>query len=300
MSQPEMPSDGLRAGPHPDSGAEDEPRGADYRTPGAPAAPWAELRFPRGQLSVGERDRMLGDTRDVSFRVAVRGYNRAEVDRYVKGVNMLIAQLEISSAPESAVKHALDEVSEEASEILHRAHQSAQELAARSRVSADDRLRQAEQDAREIRESAEREAEESHETATKEAHALREAATQEAQKLRETGLGEVDAMRDAATRKVSEIRATTLRETRQLRAGTERDAEELQASARREADEVLEEAQRRARELTESAERMWRERRRLIEDITALGAQLLAIGEAEGERFQSLGRDVTGSDEPGD
>ena len=48
-------------------------------------------------------------------------------------MNRVIAELEISSSPEAAVRHALDEVSEETRELLQRAHQTAEEITARSR-----------------------------------------------------------------------------------------------------------------------------------------------------------------------
>src|ERR1700751_3705277 len=59
--------------------------------------------------------------RDVSFRTAVRGYERREVDRYVERANHLIAELEITRSPESAVRHALERVGEQTSGILQRA-----------------------------------------------------------------------------------------------------------------------------------------------------------------------------------
>jgi DivIVA domain-containing protein len=232
----------------------------------------------RGQLSAGERDRMVSEARDVRFSIVMRGYSRADVDRYVKEVNRLIAELEISSSPESAVRHALEEVSEETRDILQRAHQTAEEITARSRAKADDRLAQAEQQVREIHETAER----------------------EAKQMREEIAHEVATLRDAAKREVSELKETTLRETRRLRAASERDAEELLINTRREADETLDEAESRVRELTHSADAIWRERRRVIEDITALGSQLLAIGEAEGgKRYPRGGYDATFSERRG-
>ncbi|MGB8878773.1 MAG: hypothetical protein WCD11_20815, partial [Solirubrobacteraceae bacterium] len=69
---------------------------------------------------------------------------------------------------------------------------------------------------------------------------------------------------------------------------------EMRESARRDAEETIEEAETRARELARSAEAIWRERRRLIEDMRAVGEQLVAIGEAEGKRFPRFGEE--GSD----
>jgi DivIVA domain-containing protein len=98
---------------------------------------------------------MVEEVRSVSFPMAMRGYDRAAVDAYVERVHRLIAELEISRSPESAVKHAVAQVSEETRGILERAHDTAEEIAARSRAKADDRLQQAEREAAEIKAAAE-------------------------------------------------------------------------------------------------------------------------------------------------
>src|SRR5919204_5526804 len=234
-------------------------------------------RFPSSRVSRAERDRMLKDARAIKFPAAVRGYERAAVDRYVQDVNRLLAELEISSSPEAAVRHALDEVSEETRELLQRAHQTAEDITTRSRAKADDRLQQAEREAQEAREAAQHEAEQT-----------REAAQREAQQLRESAQREAAELRAAATRDAAELRETAARESQQARAVAEHEADELRATARREADELRQAAEARARELTRSAEAIWRERRRLIEDMRAVGEQLLAIGEAEANRFPPL------------
>jgi DivIVA domain-containing protein len=198
-------------------------------------------RVPGRATGAAERDRMLKEARNVHFPVAVRGYQRAAVDAYVERVNRLIAELEMYSSPESAVRHALDEVSEETREILQRAHETAEEITMRSRARADERLQQAEREAGEMLAAAEREAREAREAAQREVGELREAA--------------------------------------------QREAEELLESARRQAGEALEQAERRAMELARSAEAMWRERRRLIDDVRAVGEQLVSLGELEAKRF---------------
>lgn len=209
-------------------------------------------------LTAADRDRILKDAREVEFPAAIRGYDRAAVDRYVERMSRLITELEMSSSPEAAVRHALDEVSEETREILQRAHDTAEEITARSRAKADDRLQTAEGEAAELRETAERDVAE----------------------LRETAEREVARMREAANR-----------ETQHLRATAERESDELLAGARREADETIEAAEMRARELARSAETVWRERRRLIEDMRAVGEQLVAIGEVESKRFPRFGEE---------
>jgi DivIVA domain-containing protein len=98
---------------------------------------------------------MVEEIRSISFPSALRGYDREAVDAYVERVNRLIAELEISRSPESAVKHAVAQVSEETRGILERAHETAEDIAARSRARADDRIQEAEREATKIREAAE-------------------------------------------------------------------------------------------------------------------------------------------------
>jgi DivIVA domain-containing protein len=98
---------------------------------------------------------MVDDLREVTFPTAMRGYDREAVDAYVERVNRVIAELEISRSPESAVKHAVAQVSEETRGILERAHEAAEEITAKSRSRADDRLQQAEREAAEVRAQAE-------------------------------------------------------------------------------------------------------------------------------------------------
>ena len=125
-------------------------------------------------LSAADRDRILQDARAVEFSAALRGYDREQVDRYVEKMSRLITELEMSSSPEAAVRHALDEVSEETRDILQRAHQTADEITARSRSRADDRLQTAEREAQELREAAERQADEMREAAARDVSELRE------------------------------------------------------------------------------------------------------------------------------
>jgi cell division septum initiation protein DivIVA len=243
-------------------------------------------RWPSSRvLSSVDRERMLADARTTEFPSALRGYDRVAVDRYVEKVNRLLTELEMSSSPEAAVKHALDEVSDETREILQHAHQTAEEITARSRQKADDRLQRAEAEARELREAAQAEAQELRETAQSEALQLRQAAQTESHELRQTASREAAELRERTAKEVKDLRETALRETQQHRAEAERDAEQVRADASREAEELLQAAESRARELARNAETIWRERRRLIDDMRGVGEQLMAIGEVEGKRF---------------
>src|SRR6478736_4719291 len=98
------------------------------------------------------------DIRDVSFATAVRGYDRREVDAYVERVNRIIAELEVSRSPQSAVKHALDRVGEQTSGVLQRAREVAEELTATAMAEADHVTRRAKVEAEEAVESAQTQA----------------------------------------------------------------------------------------------------------------------------------------------
>lgn len=94
------------------------------------------------------RDVDIASVRDVSFPIALRGYDRDAVDEYVQDVNRIIAELQVGRSPQSAIRHALDQVGDETRGILERAHETADEITARSRAHADDRLQWAEREAR--------------------------------------------------------------------------------------------------------------------------------------------------------
>jgi DivIVA domain-containing protein len=243
-------------------------------------------RFTSSRIvGAADRERMLREARDVDFPTGLRGYDRAAVDRYVERVTRLITELEMSSSPEAAVRHALDEVSEETRDILQRAHQTADEITARSRSRADDRLEQAEHEAQEMLATAHQEAEDIRTAAQRDAQELGERTTGDVQTLRETAQRDAAELRESTVREIGERRESAAREAQQLRAGAQREADEVRGTARRDADQMLASAEARARELARSAEALWRERRRLLDDMRAVGEQLVTIGEVEGKRF---------------
>ena len=90
----------------------------------------------------------------------MRGYDRNAVDKYVADVAQIVAELESNQLRENVVQRALDEVGEQTSSILQRAHETAEEIEVRSRSQAEGRLQRAEQDAELLRRDAERYAEE--------------------------------------------------------------------------------------------------------------------------------------------
>lgn len=105
----------------------------------------------RSRTAIGAVDRV----RRTDFPLALRGYDRAAVDAYVAEVAQLVAELEATQLPETVVERALDEVGEQTSAILKRAHEAAEEIAARSRSHAEGRLDSAEREADLTRREAE-------------------------------------------------------------------------------------------------------------------------------------------------
>jgi cell division septum initiation protein DivIVA len=259
--------------------------------PGARHEPDDEVRsFPRRVMSAGERERMLDEARQLEFPVVVRGYSRVAVDRYVQRMNRLVAELEISSSPESAIRHALAQVSEEAGEVLRRARQTAEEVVAGCRAEADEERQQAEREARETLEAAHHEAKDTRDAAHREARELREMITEEARALRESVQRESTELRETTMRELAELRHAGEREVQQLRDAAQREADEVRSSSRRSADETLQRAEVRNRELSADVEAMRRECRRLVETVRLAGEHLVAIG--EGRRFSRLATEL--------
>jgi DivIVA domain-containing protein len=97
--------------------------------------------------------------REISFPLAVRGYDRRAVDEFLEELRNVVADLETRQTREGVVQKALDELGEETAGILQRAHETADEIAARSRAQADGRLQRAEREAEIVRRDADEYAE---------------------------------------------------------------------------------------------------------------------------------------------
>jgi DivIVA domain-containing protein len=116
---------------------------------------------PEQRPGYGElRDHVPAEVRDVSFPTAVRGYDRRAVDAYIKQVNRVIAELEVSSSPQAAVRNALDRVGTQTSGILQRARETAEEITVGAEAEAEETTARAKAEAEEINASARARAEE--------------------------------------------------------------------------------------------------------------------------------------------
>jgi DivIVA domain-containing protein len=199
------------------------------------------------------------EIRDVSFPLAVRGYDRAAVDAYVKRVNHLIAELQMSRSPRAAVRHALDRAQEEVSGILQRAQATAEEITA----------------------SARKEAEEG-------------AARTSAQAAKV--LVDADDKADRTRTEAGEVLAKAKAEAEKTLASARADSEEILSRSRTEGDERLQRSEKelavlrelaeaRMRELQAHTDTIWEERREMLDDISEMGARLTELAREAAARF---------------
>jgi DivIVA domain-containing protein len=210
------------------------------------------------------RGHVPADVRDVSFPGAVRGYDRAAVDAYVKRVNTVIAELEVSRSPEAAVRHALDRVGRQTSGILQRARETADEMSATAWAEADRTTARANAKAEETSARANTEAEEMITRARAEAEETVSAARAEAEEL--------------------------------LARAREESAERLQ-QLEQEIATLQEQAKARLRELDTDTEGVWRERTEIVEEIHELAVRLEALAGEAAARFP--GRQLSASEKRG-
>jgi DivIVA domain-containing protein len=94
--------------------------------------------------------RVPAELRRAAFPVVVRGYDRRAVDDYVTRVNRVVAELEATRSPQSAVKHALRRTEDERSEILKEAYEIGGEVTAAAEARADEMIAKAKTEAVEI------------------------------------------------------------------------------------------------------------------------------------------------------
>src|ERR687887_682444 len=90
------------------------------------------------------------DVRNVTFPVAMRGYDRDAVEAYVRRVNRVIAELEVTRSPQAAVRHAVERVSEQTKGILQEARESAEKISEDARAEAEQILAAAKAEAADL------------------------------------------------------------------------------------------------------------------------------------------------------
>lgn len=205
------------------------------------------------------RDHVPPELRNVAFPLAMRGYDRGAVDAYVKRVNHLIAELEVSRSPRAAVRHALDRAQEEVSGILQKAQETAEEITASARHEA-------------------------------EGSAARTSA--QAAKV----LVDANDKADRTRAEADEVLAKTKAEAEKTLATARAEAEEILTRARAEGGERLQRSEKeiavlrelaeaRMRDLQADTEAVSEERRQLLDDIGGMAARLTELAGEAATRF---------------
>jgi cell division septum initiation protein DivIVA len=170
------------------------PRGAEAADAGGPGE---------------RRQRLRTDVRVASFPAAVRGYERRAVDAYVKRVNRVIAELEVGSSPQAAVRHALDRVGEQTSGVLQRARQAAEEIAGAAIAEAEETTSHAKAEAEQILEEVKLQAHQLRGRSKEEADEILARAKAGAEELMRNAQQQARTVRDQAEARLRELQADT-------------------------------------------------------------------------------------------
>ena len=227
----------------------DEPSSREDRPADEPASapePHAGFREPRHHVPP--------DLQNVSFPVAMRGYDRDAVEAYVKRVNRVIAELKVSASPRAAVTHALEQTEQQVSGLLQRARDTGEEIVASARQEAEEIVSKAKADAAEL-----------HVNVSSEADAIK---------------AEADKVLADARTEGEDILARSQQEAESTRTRSQAEAEERRRQLEEELDTLREQAEVRMRELQTDTEHVQEERRELLADIRVRGTSLLELAEA--------------------
>jgi DivIVA domain-containing protein len=190
------------------------------------------------------------ELRNVSFPLAVRGYDRDAVGAYIKRVNRTIAELEVTRSPQAAVRHAVERVGEQTKKILDEARESAEKIAATAQAEADEIIAQAK---------------------AKSADLVVDAGTQA----------------DRAKAESEELVARCKAQAEEIIAEAKRTAEERRRLSEQELAELQAQAEMRMRELEADTASVWERRHELLGDIDRMADQLREAAREAAGRFET-------------
>jgi DivIVA domain-containing protein len=208
---------------------------------------------------VRERRRVPAELRNVSFPVAVRGYDRRAVDSYVARVNRVIAELEATHSPEAAIRHALHRAEEQTRGGLEKARKEAEKIIAAARRNADDATARAKAEAADIVVNASTRADRS---------------KLEADAYAADVKAEADAYAAKAKLEAEECVAKARAEADEILAGARKQADESLQRSREEVARVRKKAEAWASEFFADTEALWKERGELLDDVRELAERL--------------------------
>jgi DivIVA domain-containing protein len=211
------------------------------------------------------------DILDVSFPVAVRGYDRRAVDAYIKRVNRVIAELKVRGSPPAAVRHALEQAEDKVQGLLQAAREAAEEITASAQQEAEESTARAKAEAAEL-------------TVNTSAEADRVKA--EAEEFVATARREADETVAKAKSEADEMLAAARAEAQNILARTQAEVDERLQRLQEELAALREEAETRRREIQADTEAVWKERHELLEDIRRMAGGLVDLANAAAARIQ--------------
>ncbi len=220
------------------------------------------------------------DLLDISFPVAVRGYDRRAVDAYIKRVNRVIAELKVRSSPPAAVRHALEQAEEKVQGLLQAARAAGEEITTSAQREAEQNTASAKAQAAELLVNTSAEA---------------DRIKAEADQLIANARMEADAAAAKAQSEADELRGEAKAEAQNTLARAQAEADERLRRLKEELAAMREEAETRRGEIQADTEAVWKERHELLEDVSTMASRLVDLANAAAAR--SHGREAAGSDE---
>jgi len=236
----------------------------EVNTP-SPAAPQTDQKFD------DLRHYVPADLLDVSFPVAVRGYERDTVDTYIRRVNRVIAELKVSASPSAAVRHALEQAQEKVDELLR----SAREASVQITTSA--------------REEAEANADRLKAEAVKfvvDTNAEADRLKADADQLTANARADAEATLAKARADAEETLTTAKAEAQDTLARSQAEADERRSRLEQELADRQEEAEARLREIEADTDAVWERRDQMLDGIRAMASDLVDIAKASDARAQ--------------
>jgi DivIVA domain-containing protein len=212
--------------------------------------------------------------RSATFPVAMRGYDRHEVERYL---NELADWLETGGDEEARadlVAPELERIGEQVSTILTEAHAAATKMRADAEAEVRRQLADVNRKAEEIRERAEQYAEETREEADAFAIKTRAEANAQAEEVRAEADAYLAETREEADAYDRGVRKEADDAARELRAKTEKAARETTDKADAEARRILEDANRRRAEIEKVIGDLEQRRQAVIEELRRLATDV--------------------------
>lgn len=185
----------------------------------------------------------------------MRGYDRDAVEGYVRRVNRVIAELEVTRSPQAAVRHAVERVSEQTKTILDEARESAEKIITSAESEADAIVAQAKEHSADLVVSASTEA-------------------------------------DRIRAESEELVARSKAEAEKIVADAEAEAAQRRQQADAEIAQLQAEADGRRRDVEADTAKVWERRRELLGDIDQMATQLHEAATAAAARLSETPADA--------